>query len=118
MSDALNYLVKVRPEAMTSYFTFLKKAGDHLDIRTRDLISVITKVAVQTEPGFKQYLTRALRNGASPQEIGERHGRTPRSIIQQLHRQGDLDDVQQRALLNEIEARRGAATGPHYDLAA
>jgi nitrite reductase/ring-hydroxylating ferredoxin subunit/alkylhydroperoxidase/carboxymuconolactone decarboxylase family protein YurZ len=69
MSDALNYLVKVRPEAMTSYFTFLKKAGDHLDIRTRDLISVITKVAVQTEPGFKQYLTRALRNGASPQEI-------------------------------------------------
>jgi len=69
MSDALNYLVKVRPEAMTSYFTFLKKAGDHLDVRTRDLISVITKVAVQTEPGFKQYLTRALRNGASPQEV-------------------------------------------------
>ena len=69
MSDALNYLVKARPEAMTAYFTFLKKAGDHLDTRTRDLISVITKVAVQTEPGFKQYLTRALRNGASPQEI-------------------------------------------------
>ena len=69
MSDALNYLVKVRPEAMTSYFTFLKKAGDHLDVRTRDLISVITKVAVQTEPGFRQYLTRALRNGASPQEV-------------------------------------------------
>jgi len=63
-------------------------------------------------------LTRAWRRGASPQEIGERHGRTPRSIIRQLHRQGELDDVQQRALLNEIEARRGAATGPHYDLAA
>jgi nitrite reductase/ring-hydroxylating ferredoxin subunit/alkylhydroperoxidase/carboxymuconolactone decarboxylase family protein YurZ len=69
MSDALNYLVKARPEAMTSYFTFLKKAGDHLDTRTRDLISVITKVAVQTEPGFKQYLTRALRNGATPNEV-------------------------------------------------
>ena len=69
MSDALNYLVKTRPEAMTSYFTFLKKAGDHLDTRTRDLISVITKVAVQTEGGFKQYLTRALRNGATPNEI-------------------------------------------------
>jgi len=69
MSDALNYLVKVRPDAMTAYFTFLKKAGDHLDTRTRDLISVITKVAVQTEPGFKQYLTRALRNGATPQEV-------------------------------------------------
>ena len=69
MSDALNYLVTARPEAMGAYFKFLKKAGDHLDTRTRDLISVITKVAVQTEPGFKQYLTRALRNGASPNEI-------------------------------------------------
>ena len=69
MSDALNYLVQVRPDAMGAYFRFLKKAGDHLDTRTRDLISVITKVAVQTEPGFKQYLTRALRNGASPQEV-------------------------------------------------
>jgi len=69
MSDALNYLIKARPEAMTSYFTFLKKAGGHLDTRSRDLISVITKVAVQTEAGFKQYLTRALRNGATPNEV-------------------------------------------------
>ncbi|GMQ90880.1 MAG: hypothetical protein BMS9Abin11_0185 [Gammaproteobacteria bacterium] len=69
MSDALNYLIKARPEAMTSYFTFLKKAGQHLDPRTRDLISVITKVDAQTDPGFRQYLTRALRNGASPNEI-------------------------------------------------
>ena len=69
MSDALNYLVKARPEAMTDYFSFLKKSGTHLDTRTRDLISVITKVAVQTEGGFRQYLSRALRNGASPNEI-------------------------------------------------
>ena len=69
MSDALNYLVATRPEAMGAYFKFLKKAGDHLDTRTRDLISVITKVAVQTEPGFKQYLMRALRNGATPNEV-------------------------------------------------
>lgn len=69
MSDALNYLIKARPEEMTAYFKFLKGAGNHLDERTRDLISVITKVAVQTEPGFKQYLTRALRNGASPNEV-------------------------------------------------
>jgi nitrite reductase/ring-hydroxylating ferredoxin subunit/alkylhydroperoxidase/carboxymuconolactone decarboxylase family protein YurZ len=69
MSDALNYLVATRPDAMGAYFKFLKKAGDHLDTRTRDLISVITKVAVQTEPGFKQYLLRALRNGASPNEV-------------------------------------------------
>jgi len=69
MSDALNYLVKVRPEAMGAYFKFMKQAGDHLDTRTRDLISVITKVAVKTEPGFRQYLVRALRNGVSPQEV-------------------------------------------------
>ncbi|TNF91644.1 MAG: carboxymuconolactone decarboxylase [Gammaproteobacteria bacterium] len=69
MSDALSYLVKARPEAMTSYFSFLKKAGEHLDPKTRDIISVITKVAVQTEGGFKQYLTRALRNGVTPNEI-------------------------------------------------
>jgi nitrite reductase/ring-hydroxylating ferredoxin subunit/alkylhydroperoxidase/carboxymuconolactone decarboxylase family protein YurZ len=69
MSDALNYLVQARPEAMTSYFTFLKKAGQHLDPKTRDLISVITKVAVQTEAGFKQYLMRALRDGCTPNEV-------------------------------------------------
>jgi len=69
MSDAMNYLLKARPEAMTSYFAFLKKAGEHLDPRTRDLISIITKVAVQTDKGFRQYLTRALRNGATPNEV-------------------------------------------------
>ena len=69
MSDALNYLIKTRPDAMTAYFSFLKKSETHLDTRTRDLISVITKVAVQTEGGFRQYLTRALRNGASPNEV-------------------------------------------------
>lgn len=69
MSDALNYLIKARPEAMTAYFSFVKESGSHLDTRTRDLISVITKVAVKTENGFRQYLTRALRNGASPHEV-------------------------------------------------
>ncbi|MBL3527440.1 MAG: Rieske 2Fe-2S domain-containing protein [gamma proteobacterium endosymbiont of Lamellibrachia anaximandri] len=69
MSNAMNYLLAARPEAMTAYFTFLKKSGDHLDTKTRDLISVITKVAVQTEGGFRQYLTRALRNGATPNEV-------------------------------------------------
>lgn len=69
MSDALNYLIKARPEAMTAYFKFLKQAGEHLDPKTRSLISVITKVAAQTEKGFRQYLTRALRDGATPNEI-------------------------------------------------
>ena len=69
MSDALNYLVKVRPDAIKPYFRFLKEAGRHLDPKTRNLISVITKVAVQTETGFRQYLSRALREGATPGEV-------------------------------------------------
>jgi nitrite reductase/ring-hydroxylating ferredoxin subunit/alkylhydroperoxidase/carboxymuconolactone decarboxylase family protein YurZ len=69
VSDALNYLLAARPEAMTHYFAFLKDAGKHLDPKTRNLISVITKVDAQTEPGFKQYLKRALRDGCSPVEV-------------------------------------------------
>ncbi|MFK8066954.1 MAG: Rieske 2Fe-2S domain-containing protein [Gammaproteobacteria bacterium] len=69
MSDALNYLLAARPEAMTAYFKFVKQAGEHLDPKTRALISVITKVAGQTEKGFRQYLTRALREGATADEI-------------------------------------------------
>ena len=69
MSDALQYLVRVRPEAMKPYFAFLKEAGRHLDPKTRNLISVITKVHSQTRDGLKQYLGRALREGATPDEI-------------------------------------------------
>jgi nitrite reductase/ring-hydroxylating ferredoxin subunit/alkylhydroperoxidase/carboxymuconolactone decarboxylase family protein YurZ len=69
MSDALKYLVKARPEAMGHYFAFLKDCGRHLDPKTRDLISVITKVHAQTERGFRQYLERALRDGCTAAEV-------------------------------------------------
>jgi len=69
MSDALNFLVKARPEAMGQYFGFLKDCGKHLDPKTRNLISVITKVHAQTERGFRQYLNRALREGCTPAEV-------------------------------------------------
>jgi nitrite reductase/ring-hydroxylating ferredoxin subunit/alkylhydroperoxidase/carboxymuconolactone decarboxylase family protein YurZ len=69
MSDALNYLIKARPDAILPYFKFMKEAGKHLDPTTRSLLSVITKVDTQTEGGFRQYLPRALRDGATPQEI-------------------------------------------------
>jgi nitrite reductase/ring-hydroxylating ferredoxin subunit/alkylhydroperoxidase/carboxymuconolactone decarboxylase family protein YurZ len=69
MSDALNYLVKARPEALGHYFAFLKDCGRHLDPRTRNLISVITKVDAQTERGFRQYLGRALREGCTGPEV-------------------------------------------------
>lgn len=69
MSDALTYLVKARPEAVGHYLQFLKASGRHLDPKTRDLISVITKVHAQTERGLRQYLARALRDGCTPAEV-------------------------------------------------
>ena len=69
MSDALNYLIEARPEAMKAYFSFMKEAGKHLDPKTRSLISVITKIDSQTERGLRQYLPRALRDGATPHEV-------------------------------------------------
>ncbi len=69
MSDALDYLLAVRKDAVASYFQFLKKSGKHLDEKTRSLLSVITKVDAKTEAGFKQYLMRALRAGNSADEI-------------------------------------------------
>ncbi|MFQ5660084.1 MAG: Rieske 2Fe-2S domain-containing protein [Gammaproteobacteria bacterium] len=69
MSKALDYLLKARPQVMHSYFAFLKQAGSHLDAKTRAIISVITKVDSQTEAGFRQYLTRALQEGVTADEI-------------------------------------------------
>ena len=69
MSDALNYLLKARPEALGHYFAFLKDAGKHLDPKTKNLISVITKVHSQTDRGLRQYLRRALREGCTPVEV-------------------------------------------------
>jgi nitrite reductase/ring-hydroxylating ferredoxin subunit/alkylhydroperoxidase/carboxymuconolactone decarboxylase family protein YurZ len=69
MSDALSYLVKVRPEAMGHYFAFLKETGRHLDPKTKALISVITKVHGQTERGLQQYTRRAFAAGCTAPEI-------------------------------------------------
>lgn len=69
MSDALNYLMKVRPGEMKSYFQFVKQAGEHLDPKTRAIITVITKVDNQTETGLKQYLVRAMQVGVTADEI-------------------------------------------------
>ncbi len=69
MSDALDYLVRARPDAIGPYLKFLKEAGKHLEPKTRNLISVITKVYSQTENGLRQYLLRALREGATPREV-------------------------------------------------
>ncbi len=69
MSEALDYLLKVRQDAIEPYFKFLKEGGKHLDPKTRSLLSVITKVDAKTEAGLKQYLKRALKQGNSADEI-------------------------------------------------
>jgi len=69
MSEALDWLLAVRPGPMQAYFGFLKQAGASLDPKTRALISVITKVGAQTERGFRQYLRRALNEGCSADEV-------------------------------------------------
>ncbi len=69
MSKALNYLSKARPDAMEAYFSFLRANGTSLDPKTRALISIITKVANQTEAGLRQYARKAVREGTTPDEI-------------------------------------------------
>ncbi len=69
MSDALKYLMEVKPDAMRDYFSFIKQSGQHLDDKTRAIISIITKVDNQTERGLRQYVRRGLDTGLSPVEI-------------------------------------------------
>ena len=69
MSKALDFLLKTKPEAMGAYFQFLKASGKHLDKKTAALISIITKVHSRTANGLRQYLPRALKEGASAHEI-------------------------------------------------
>jgi len=69
VSNALSYLIKACPEAMTAYFSFLKDTGKYLDPKTRSLISVITKIDAQTGRSLRQSLPRVLSDGASPDEL-------------------------------------------------
>lgn len=69
MSKALKFLSEARPESMSAYFSFLKSNGKSLDDTTRALISIITKVANQTEAGLLQYSRKALQNGVSEDQV-------------------------------------------------
>lgn len=69
MSKALDFLLARRPAAMGAYFDFLRDNGSRLDPKTRALISVITKVAVETEKGLVQYTRKAYAAGCSPDEV-------------------------------------------------
>ncbi len=69
MSKALTYLAKTRPEAATHLFGFYKHSIQALDEKTRHLIQIVTKVTVGTERGLRQYAPKALKAGASREEI-------------------------------------------------
>ena len=69
MSDALDYLLKARPDALKGYFQYFRESGKNLDPKTRALLSILTKVAAQTEDGFRQYLSRGLQAGLRANEI-------------------------------------------------
>ena len=69
MSKAMDYLLQTRGEVVEPYFKFLKRAGENLDPKTRSLVSLLGKVHAQSESGLRQYLPRALRDGASAAEI-------------------------------------------------
>ena len=67
--SGLQYLSKVRPEAMEHLLAFFRESGRHLDPRTRFLISVVTKVINFSPRGLRQYIPRAMREGASRDEV-------------------------------------------------
>ncbi len=69
MSSALRYLAGVRPEAATHLLGFYKHSVTALDDKTRHLIQIVTKVTVGTERGLRQYAPKALKSGASREEI-------------------------------------------------
>lgn len=69
MSKALNYLATVRPEAAGHLLDFYKHSVKALDDKTRHLIQIVTKVTVGTERGLRQYAPKALKAGASREEI-------------------------------------------------
>jgi nitrite reductase/ring-hydroxylating ferredoxin subunit/alkylhydroperoxidase/carboxymuconolactone decarboxylase family protein YurZ len=69
MSKALRYLGKTRPEAAANLMGFYKHSVKALDEKTRFLIQIVTKVTVGTERGLRQYAPKALKAGASKEEI-------------------------------------------------
>ncbi|MBF0588642.1 MAG: Rieske 2Fe-2S domain-containing protein [Magnetococcales bacterium] len=69
MSTALRYLAAARPEAATHLMGFYKNSVQALDEKTRFLIQIVTKVSVGTERGLRQYAPKALKAGASKEEI-------------------------------------------------
>jgi nitrite reductase/ring-hydroxylating ferredoxin subunit/alkylhydroperoxidase/carboxymuconolactone decarboxylase family protein YurZ len=69
MSKALRYLSKTRPQAASNLMGFYKHSVVALDDKTRFLIQIVTKITVGTERGLRQYAPKALKAGATKEEI-------------------------------------------------
>jgi nitrite reductase/ring-hydroxylating ferredoxin subunit/alkylhydroperoxidase/carboxymuconolactone decarboxylase family protein YurZ len=69
MSKALRYLSQTRPEAASNLMGFYKHSVVALDEKTRFLIQIVTKITVGTERGLRQYAPKALKAGATKEEI-------------------------------------------------
>jgi nitrite reductase/ring-hydroxylating ferredoxin subunit/alkylhydroperoxidase/carboxymuconolactone decarboxylase family protein YurZ len=67
--SGLQWLSRERPEAMQHLLAFFRESARHLDPKTRFLISVVTKVVNLSERGLRQYIPRAIREGATPDEV-------------------------------------------------
>jgi nitrite reductase/ring-hydroxylating ferredoxin subunit/alkylhydroperoxidase/carboxymuconolactone decarboxylase family protein YurZ len=67
--SGLQYLTRERPEAMGHLLAFFKESACHLDPKTRFLISIVTKVINFSPRGLRQYIPRAMREGASRDEV-------------------------------------------------
>ena len=67
--SGLQYLTRERPEAMEHLLAFFRESARHLDPKTRFLISIVTKVVNFSPRGLRQYIPRAVREGASPDEV-------------------------------------------------
>jgi nitrite reductase/ring-hydroxylating ferredoxin subunit/alkylhydroperoxidase/carboxymuconolactone decarboxylase family protein YurZ len=68
-SRGLEFLKKARPKAIEHLLSFFGESARHLDPRTRFLISVVTKVISGSKRGVRQYVKRAMENGAGTEEI-------------------------------------------------
>ena len=68
-SRGLAYLQQARPEAVRHLLKFFGESGRNLEPRTRFLISIVTKVINFSPRGLQQYVPRALKEGASADEI-------------------------------------------------
>lgn len=67
--SGLQWLSRERPEAMQHLLAFFRESSRHLDPKTRFLISIVTKVVNLSERGLRQYIPRAIREGATPDEV-------------------------------------------------